>query len=219
MFVHLGHRRGKLLVEFGYENQSSEGEVVGHADEQKNAANKMATTLPNQPVSEVPTAVASAVTCADCPSAAGTVTFTAHMARRLSPSIRRPRSRPDRWSHRAPHSVPTPPTRRRRYRRRTARPAPMGRPDRSRRASRRRHHHLSAELISRVFMIHVLFGRAVDFSESELTAGWHPPPIAMYRLWEDDEVVRRRRRDAAPHTTEADHVCTKHHHPGAALVH
>jgi hypothetical protein len=53
-------------------------------------------------VSEVPTAVASTVTCADCPSAAGTVTFTAHLARRLSPSIRRPRSRPDRWSHRAP---------------------------------------------------------------------------------------------------------------------
>jgi hypothetical protein len=83
VFVHLGHRRGKLLVEFGYENQSSEGEVVGHGDEQKNAANKMATTLPNQPVSEVPTAVASAVTCADCPSAAGTVTFTAHVARRF----------------------------------------------------------------------------------------------------------------------------------------
>jgi len=116
------------------------------------------------PMSEVPTAVASAVTCADCPSAAGTVTFTAHVARRLSPSIRRPRSRPDRWSHRAPHSVPTPPTRRRRYRHRTARPAPMGRSDRSRRASRRRHHHLAAELISRVFMNHVLFGRAAGFS-------------------------------------------------------
>ena len=53
MFVHLGHRRGKLLVESGYENQSSEGEVVGHGGEQKNAANKMATTLPNQSVSEV----------------------------------------------------------------------------------------------------------------------------------------------------------------------
>jgi hypothetical protein len=98
VFVHLGHRRGKLLVESGYENQSSEGEVVGHGDEQKNAANNMATTLPNQPVSEVPTA----------------------------------------------------------GRQRSS--------DRSRRASRRRHHHLAAGLISRVFMNHVLFGRAMDFS-------------------------------------------------------
>jgi hypothetical protein len=45
------------------------------------------------------------------------------------------------------------------------------------------------------------------------------PPIAAPCLREDDEVVRRRRRDAAPHSTEADHVCTKHHHPRAALVH
>ena len=46
-----------------------------------------------------------------------------------------------------------------------------------------------------------------------------PTTLAMPCPWEDDEVVRRRRRDAAPHTTEADHVCTKHHNPGAALVH
>ena len=77
----------------------------------------------------------------------------------------------------------------------------------------------SAELISHVLMNHVLFGRALDFSESELPPGRHPPPIAMPCPWEDDEVVRRRRRDAAPHTTEADNVRTKHHHPGAGLVH
>jgi hypothetical protein len=53
------------------------------------------------------------------------------------------------YINRAHTPAPTPSTRRRRYRRRTARPAPMGRSDRSRRASRRRHHYLAAELISR----------------------------------------------------------------------
>src|SRR6188508_31866 len=43
----------------------------------KNAASRIATSFPNQPAIVVPTAVARAVTCADSPSAAGTVTITA----------------------------------------------------------------------------------------------------------------------------------------------
>ena len=43
------------------------------------------------------------------------------------------------------------------------------------------------------------------------------PPIAAPYLWEDDEVDGGA-VETLPHTEEADHVCTKHHHPGAALV-
>jgi hypothetical protein len=43
-------------------------------------------------------------------------------------------------------------------------------------------------------------------------------PIAAPCLWEDDEVDGGA-VETLPHAEEADHVCTKHHHPGAALVH
>lgn len=43
-------------------------------------------------------------------------------------------------------------------------------------------------------------------------------PIAALYLWEDDEVDGGA-VETLPHAEEADHVCTKHHHPGAALVH
>ena len=44
------------------------------------------------------------------------------------------------------------------------------------------------------------------------------PPIAPLYLWEDDEVDGGA-VETLPHAEEADHACTKHHHPGAALVH
>ena len=61
-------------------------------------------------------------------------------------------------------------------------------------------------------------GPSVTVPTSTRTALDEKPNIHALPV-EDDEVVRRRRRDAAPHTTEADHVRTKHHNPGAALVH
>src|SRR5271169_6226586 len=42
-------------------------------------------------------------------------------------------------------------------------------------------------------------------------------PIAPLCLWEDDEVDGGA-VETLPHAQEADYVCTKHHHPGAALV-
>jgi hypothetical protein len=51
------------------------------------------------------------------------------------------------------------------------------------------------------FMKYVLLGSPVDFSDFDLPSSCRPAPIAKPCPWEDDQVVRQRRRDAARSTT------------------
>jgi hypothetical protein len=81
-----------------------------------------------------------------------------------------------------------------------------------------RHCCRSSELISRVFMNHVLFRRATDSANQNCRQADTPPPIVMPCLWEDDEVSPAAPSRRCPAYKEADHVRTKHHNPGAALV-